>query len=57
MNPATVQLIIELASLAAKVALEVKEQSGLSDEALLEQAAKNSADTKAAVQAFLEAHK
>jgi hypothetical protein len=56
-NPATVQLVIELAALAAKLAIEVKQQSGLSDDALLEQASQKNADTAAAVKAFLEAHK
>lgn len=56
MNPETVNLIIQLATLAAKAALELKQQAGLSDEALLAHAEQNSAETVAAVKSFLEKH-
>lgn len=54
MDPNTVNLLLQLAAMAAKLAIEVKQQSGLTDEQLLDAAEKNGAAVRAQVSAFLE---
>jgi hypothetical protein len=57
MNPELVRLVLDLGTIAAKLALEIKAQSGKSDEELLDTAAHNNAEARAAAKAFLESLK
>ena len=53
MNPQTVQLALEIAAIAARLLVEVRQQSGLSNEQLLALAEQKNAATRSAVEAFL----
>jgi hypothetical protein len=53
MNPETVNLILQLAALATKIALDVRAQAGIADEELLRVAGEKNAETRVHIEAFL----
>jgi hypothetical protein len=57
MNPEFVKLALQLAAIAGKMVLEIKAQSGLTDDELLNLAEKNDEEARSAAKAFLESLK
>jgi hypothetical protein len=54
MDPKTITLALELAALAARLVIDIKKQSGLSDEELLALADAKDDETAARIKVFLE---